>query len=123
MKVDVGIFRRDFFKVFVGLDGFAVVVGDLSIIGLDQVALGRRKFVAQVHGLLREFLGLGVVSQVAVGLAQAGIGQSEIGVSLNGSLNTLGGFQMISLTLEFHSFVVAAESGQRSGGGLERLGA
>src|ERR1700719_702771 len=122
MKTDIGIFRGNFFKVLVRLNRFAVVVGNLRVIGLDQVAFGRRKFVAQVHSLLRKFLGFGVVSQVAVGQAQAGVGEGEIGVGLDGSLKTLGGFQMISLASKFHSFVVAAQSRQGSGRRLERLG-
>ncbi len=83
LKYKVRVIRRNLGQVLIGLDCFGVVVGYAGLVSGNQIFLPRRQPVTEVNRPARSLFSFIVVTQLGIGLAEFGIGQSEPGVCLN----------------------------------------
>src|SRR5439155_24657325 len=99
--------------VLVGLDRLGVVVDDARVAGEDEIALLRRQGAAQLDAAARRALGLFVVAQARVALAEPRIGERELLVALGRGLKRLLRVGMLPLPGELQPFVVMPQRVER----------
>ena len=122
LEVDLGVVRRRLGEVLVGRDRLVRVVDDPGVAGVDEIFLRRRKPLGELHGVARALLGLRVVPQAGVGLAQLRVREGELRVGLNRRLELLQRLGLLALAGELQPFVVGAQRLERFRRRLERGG-
>src|SRR5262249_4104432 len=93
----IGVVRESLGQILVRFDGLFIVFHHASVIGLDEIALGRRQALAELQRLAGGLFGVGVVAERRVGLRQTRVRQSKLRVSLDGILQGLDGLQVLAV--------------------------